>query len=179
MSKFIEKAKEMYKYINVTIDKEFALQLIPIVELVITDGSAIKKIAKQDVSFVKRLYIKHCDKKDIQTHLYNKIIEDSIAMVRYKVLVLLDALYDIINEDTPKWNNKWNIKPLYKVKYNEIKTTMLGFESFLLEPKPEYMENVKRNKKIQKHNEKRRKICQKWRNSSIDFYKKMLKIVKD
>lgn len=179
MSKFVEKAKEMYKYINVTIDKEFALELIPIVELVITDPSAINKIAKEDLCLWKKLYIKHCDKEDKKTKLYNKILEDSTNMVRYKVLVLLNVLYDIINEDSPKWNTKWNIKPLYKIKYNEIKTDILGIESFVLEPKPEYIENVKRNKKIEKHNNKRRKTCQKWRDSSINFYKKILEITKN
>lgn len=177
MSKFVEKAKEMYKYINVTIDKEFALELIPIVELVMTDNSTMKRIAREELTFFEKLYVKYCESKEKQTCLYNKIIENSINTVRYKVLMLLETLYDILHEDSPQWNTRWKIKPYYKIKYNEVKIKVFGVDSIVLEPKPEYVDKDKQNEEFRKYNLKRRAKCQKWRDSNIKFYKKVLKII--
>lgn len=38
----IKKLKELYTYINVDIDKEFAIELIPVVELVMTTPDMMK-----------------------------------------------------------------------------------------------------------------------------------------
>ena len=173
----IEQIKSMYKYINVTVDKQFALELIPIVELIITDISSIKKITISELPFFERIYVKHCNKKEIYTKLYEKIIEKNINKTRYKILSLLDVLYDIVQEGNPSWNTRWKIKPYCKVKYDEVKTTLFGIESFVLKPKPGYEKKVKQNEKIEKHNKKSIKMCQKWRDSKLRFYKKILKII--
>ena len=177
MERNMKSLKEMANYINVTIDKEFALELIPIVELTMTHTDTIKKIAKSELNFIEKFYIKLCDKKQIETKLYQKIMEKGINLTRYKILKLLEVLHDIMTEDSVSWNNRWKIKSYYKIKYDEIKTDILGVESFVLEPKPEYRQKQKENERRMEYNLKRKKICQKWRNSHLNFYKKILKIV--
>lgn len=169
--------KEMAKYIDVTIDKEFALELIPIVELTMTHTDTIRKIAESELNFIEKFYIKLCNKKQIETKLYRKIMEKGINLTRYKILKLLEVLHDIITEDSVSWNSRWKIKSYYKIKYDEIKTDILGVESFILEPKPEYRQKQEENERRMKYNLKRKEICQKWRNSHLNFYKKILKIV--
>lgn len=176
-NKLLEKRNEMYKYIDVTVDKDFALEVIPFVELVMLNTDTIKKIARFELSPLKKWYINHCDTKKITTRLYKNIIEESMNITRYKVLTLLDALYDIINEDTPRWKARWKIKEYYHVEYNKVKSDLLRVDSTSLEPKPEYIEKYKKNEKISKQNVKRYKKCEKWRNSNLKFYKKILKIV--
>lgn len=58
----IEKLKELYTYINVDIDKEFAIELIPVVELVMTTPDMMKKLAKCELNIVQHLYIRYCEK---------------------------------------------------------------------------------------------------------------------
>ena len=85
----------------------------------------------------------------------------------------LEALYDIVQEDSPAWNTRWKIKSCYKIKFDEVKTNI----GVMLEPKPECVEKEKRNEEIRKYNTKQHKKCQKWRDSNLKFYKKMLKII--
>ena len=115
MERNMKSIKEMANYINVTIDKEFALELIPIVELTMTHTDTIKKIAKSELNFIEKFYIKLCDKKQIETKLYQKIMEKGINLTRYKILKLLEVLHDIMTEDSVSWNNRWKIKSYYKI----------------------------------------------------------------
>lgn len=173
MNKVLDKLKELYTYINVDIDKEFAIELIPIVELVLMDTAIIKKLAGHELSFIEKIYVKCCESKNKQNNLYNTILDKADKIVRYKVLTLLDCLYDIMKEDSPSWNTRWKIKCYYKIKYDEVQSDF----GIILEPKPEYLEKEKKNEEIRKYNLKQRKKCQKWRNSNIKFYKNILKIV--
>ena len=173
-----KKLKELYDYTNVDVDKEFAIELIPVVELIIINPDVIKRLAKYESNFIQRIYINYCEKhNNIKSNTYIHLIKHLYNLVHYKVYKVLEALYDIVEEDSPVWNTKWRIKPYYKIKYNEVKSNILGVETTLLEPKPEYIEKVKKNEKFIKYNMKRRKECQKWRNSNLNFYKKLLKIL--
>lgn len=175
----IKKLKDMSKYIDVNIDKEFALEIIPIVELVIMDTSLVTRIAKSDIKFPQRLYINHCDKKEVKTKFYEKIMENAIKSTRYNLLTLLDTLNDIVKENTPAWKVKWRMKEYFKVKYNKVKTNVSGVTMTMLEPKEKYKENQKKNEKISNYNSKRFKKCEKWRNSNLKFYKKILKTINE
>lgn len=173
-----KKLKELYIYINVDVDKEFAIELIPVVELIITNPDAIKKLSKYESNFLQRIYINYCEKHDdTKSNIYTHLMKYLYNLTCYKVYKLLETLYDIVEEDSPVWNTKWKIKPCYKIEYNKIKSNLLGVEATLLEPKPEYIEKAKENEKLMKYNMKRRKECQKWRNSNLKFYKKFLKIL--
>lgn len=169
----IEKVKELYTYINVDIDKEFAIELIPVVELVMTTPDMMKKLAKCELNIVQRLYIRYCEKNNIKSKTYMDLMDHMYNSVRFKVYKLLEALYDIVQEDSPAWNTRWKIKSCYKIKFDEVKTNI----GVMLEPKPEYVEKEKRNEEIRKYNMKQHKKCQKWRDSNLKFYKKMLKII--
>ena len=163
---------------NVDVDKEFAIELIPVVELIILNPDVIKKLSKYESNFIQRIFIKYCEKHDdTKLNIYIHLMKHLYNLTCYKVYKLLETLYDIVEEDTPVWNTKWKIKPYCKIEYNEVKSDLLGVEATLLEPKPEYIEKAKKNEKLMKYNMKRRKECQKWRNSNLKFYKKMLKIL--
>ena len=169
----IEKLKELYTYINVDVDKEFAVELIPVVELVMTTPDIMRKLAKYEPDIVQRLYIKYCEKNNIESKTYINLMDRMYNSVRFKVYKLLETLYDIVQEDSPAWNTRWKIKSYYKIKFNEVKTNI----GILLEPKPEYIEKEKKNEEIRKYNIKQRRKCKKWRDSNLKFYKKMLKII--
>lgn len=173
-----KKLKELYNYKNVDVDKEFAIELIPVVELVIMNPDVIKKLSKYESNFIQQIYIDYCERhNNVKSNTYTYLMKYLYNLARYKVYKLLETLYDIVEEDSPVWNTKWKIKPYCKIKYDEIKSNILGVETILLEPKPEYIEKVKKNEKLMKYNMKRKKECQKWRNSNLKFYKKMLKIL--
>lgn len=172
-----EKFKELYDYIDVDVDKQFAIELIPVVELVMTSPDIIKKLAKHEPNFIQRLYINYCEKNNVKSDTYTHLIECIYNFTRMKVYRLLETLYDIVEEDSPSWRTKWKIKPYHKIKYNEVESNIAGIKAKVLEPKPEYAEKVKKNKKITKYNDKQYKKCKKWRDSNLKFYKKILKIV--
>lgn len=173
----INQFKILNDYIDVTVDKEFAVELIPIIELATTDTFIVEKISIFELSLLKRLYVKHCLKKNLITKSCKRILENSINITRHKMLVLLDVLYDIVQEDTPGWKKRWDIKRYNRIEYNNIETKIGDIKSSTLEPKPEYKEKIKENKIIEKHNKKCLKICQKWRKCGINFYKKIIKII--
>ena len=75
---------------------------------------------------------------DLMDHMYNS--------VRLKVYKLLEALYDIVQEDSPAWNTRWKIKSCYEIKFDAVETNI----GVILEPKQEYVEKEKRNKKMLK-----------------------------
>lgn len=175
MNSIEEEMKQLSKYFDVTVDKEFASEIMPIVELVITDGHLIEKISRSELPFFQSLYINQCDRNGIRNKMYDEIIKSTKDNVCRNLLNVLSALKDIVEEDTKEWKEKWKIKEYNKIKYNKVRSDLLNIEAYVLEPKPEYVEKDKENEKIRKYNQERRKKCEKWRNSNLKFYKKLLR----
>ena len=175
MNSIEEEMKQLSKYFDVTIDKEFALEVIPIVELVIMNGHLVEKISRSELPFFQNLYINQCDRNGIRTKMYDEIMKSTKDKVCRNLLNVLSALKDIVEEDTKEWKAKWKIKEYNKIKYNRVRSDLLNIEAYKLEPKPEYVKKDKENEEICKYNQKRRKQCEKWRNSNLKFYKKLLR----
>lgn len=169
--------KELKDYRDVVIDKEFAIHLIPVIEILITNTDTIKKISYSQLNYIQKMYIKFCENKGIETDSYKEIMNSVLNATRYKIYKLLETLYDIVEEDTPAWNTKWKMKYCYKIEYDEVESDVVGIKATVFKPKPEYAEKVKKNEKIMKYNIKQREKCIKWRKSNIKFYKKILEII--
>lgn len=169
--------KELKDYCDVVIDREFAIHLIPVIEMIMTNTDTVKKISYSQLNYVQKMYIKFCENKEIETDSYKEIMNSVFNTTRYKIHKLLETLYDIVEEDSPAWNTKWKIKCYSKIEYDEVESDVVGIKANVLKPKPEYAEKVKKNEKIMKYNVKQREKCIKWRKSNVKFYKKILEII--
>lgn len=176
-SNILNKLKSYCKYADITMDKEFALELVPLVERVITDTSALERLSRMEHRWTEKLLFDKCEKHGIITKWHAEINEKHSNKIKLKTLRLLEALYDIITEDTPAWERKWNIKDCHELEYDEVKKKQCGLEYTVWTVKPEYKHLEKENKKIISHNSKQRSKCQKWRDSYLGFYKEILRSI--
>lgn len=86
---------------------------------------------------------------------------------------LIDALEDILIENSEEWEKKWKIKPFLKIEYDSIPCSWNKEgepELFEMKVNEKYLENDKINTKNIPYNMKQTNKCYKWRQKQLNWF---------
>jgi ABC-type Fe3+/spermidine/putrescine transport system ATPase subunit len=172
--------KRASKVLAWNVDHSFAKLMLPVIEAYIKDAPHTIDMSYR---LMNRLEYKYCDKldqKQKKTKLYTWIKTRREKQYLEKLNNIKEAFVDMQNEDTEVWEKKWGIKPLLDVKFDNVSVEPKTNKEkeyakkhgklSILEIRPEYKENDKKNSKIIKCNLAREKIYYKWRNKQLKSF---------
>ena len=140
--------------LDFNLNKDSAKYLIPLVERCITTISSLQPIIEKEVTVSK-------NSKKYMTN-YKK----AENIIRLKIYDTLNALYDVIQENTCLWKNKWEIKDLSNLNYNIDKQGLIA-----------HIKLTKQSKDIILNNKKQYIKCCRWRYNKIKWFMDNIKLI--
>lgn len=168
---YVEKAKDVFSW---NLDIAFANLMLPVVTAF--KANAIKTI---DVSYLT-MPIWLCNKmmrleggRLSKTKIFNKIKKYYEHDFLKHLDDLIEALNDVLVENTPEWDTKWKMFPLLDVEFDEIPYEFDSDgkpKSYVLTLKDGYEEAEKLNCRHIKYNSKRQKVCYTWRKKQFHWF---------
>jgi len=170
---YVEKAKNVFSW---NLDIAFANLMLPAIKAFKTN--AIETIDTSYLTMPMWLRNKMMRLEGSfwsKTKIFNKIKKYYDNDFIKHLDNLIDALNDVLIENTPEWDAKWKMFPMLDVEYEEVP---LEFDSkgkpasYVLTLKDEYEEAEKLNRKYIRYNLKRQKLCQKWREKQFCWFMK-------
>lgn len=170
---YVEKAKDVFSW---NLDIAFANLMLPAVTAYKTN--AIKTI---DVSYLtmpiwlRNKMMRLEGGRLSKSKIFNKIKKHYEHNFIKHLDDLIEALNDVLIENTPEWDAKWKMFPLLDVEFDEVPYELDNDGkpmSYVLTLKDGYEEAEKLNRKYIRYNLKRQRLCQKWREKQFCWFMK-------
>lgn len=169
--RYVEKAKDVFSW---NLDITFANLMLPVVTAYKTN--AIKVI---DVSYLtmpmwlRNKMMRLEGGRLSKTKIFNKIKKHYEHNFLKHLDDLIEALNDVLIENTLEWDAKWKMFPLLDVEFDEVPYELDDDGkpiSYVLTLKDGYEEAEKLNCKYIRYNSKRQRLCQKWREKQFGWF---------
>ena len=167
---YVEKAKDVFSW---NLDIAFANLMLPVVTAF--KANAIKTI---DVSYItmpiwlRNKMMRLEGGRLSKTKIFNKIKKYYEHDFLKYLDDLIEALNDVLVENTPEWDTKWKMFPLLDVEFDEIPYEFDSDgkpKSYVLTLKDGYEEAEKLNRRHIQYNSKRQKVCYTWRKKQFHW----------
>ena len=160
--KLVKKSARRFAW---NVDRSFAKLLLPIIEAYIKDAD--KSVDLAHLCMPKFIYNK-VYVYPLKNPLYKKIKDYYYKKSMKQLYDVVEALQDILNEETESWEKKWGYKEFKPTEYDTISfTDEKGRKLTKWILKPEFKGNEKYNQKILKYNNSRFTKCDKWRKKQL------------
>lgn len=168
---YVEKAKDVFSW---NLDIAFANLMLPVVTAF--KANAIKTI---DVSYItmpiwlRNKMMRLEGGRLSKTKIFNKIKKYHEHDFLKHLDDLIEALNDVLVENTPEWDTKWKMFPLLDVEFDEIPYEFDSDgkpKSYVLTLKDGYEEAEKLNRRHIQYNSKRQKVCYTWRKKQFHWF---------
>ena len=168
---YVEKAKDVFSW---NLDIAFANLMLPVVTAF--KANAIKTI---DVSYItmpiclRNKMMRLEGGRLSKTKIFNKIKKYYEHDFLKHLDDLIEALNDVLVENTPEWDTKWKMFPLLDVEFDEIPYEFDSDgkpKSYVLTLKDGYEEAEKLNRRHIQYNSKRQKVCYTWRKKQFHWF---------
>ena len=168
---YVEKAKDVFSW---NLDIAFANLMLPVVTAF--KANAIKTI---DISYItmpiwlRNKMMRLEGGRLRKTKIFNKIKKYYEHDFLKHLDDLIEALNDVLVENTPEWDTKWKMFPLLDVEFDEIPYEFDSDgkpKSYVLTLKDGYEEAEKLNRRHIQYNSKRQKVCYTWRKKQFHWF---------